>query len=1672
METGGIPGFTEVTDPIAQEQDTASLPTSSAAQYYWEYITDDLLVNANVHVPRLTARIHAGTADVIDVYYELLLTVADFMERSSPTVLIKVLSDILTTFSPIEKYVATSEEFLILASSFNVTDSLKHFLRDCTIDKRLKILHLDKALLRSEGIFPDYNKYQYNDARNRIFSVDTFSSLHEASEGYGKYISTLTSYFDLQDTDTEGVEVLTGLLESIIAEFCLDNKRCFLIMLGLLSHFLDKSETTVLQVLRKSIWWRPSNLNSSVESTVVAYLMNYTGEECKELKLITLLIKEGVLNFHTIYNALQPYAVEIKDATAIAPADDDQLKLFFEAKQLKMQEDAHLATSSALALAAPLMPDSDDEDGSGNTTAKEVETVKEVSILEKAKYYWKLKFLEYLIDFRMESEMMFLLVQHPQILLLSSPLLHKFNILFDERVSPCYFVNVDNLNVSRKATPDLYDNTEPTDIDSLLKTFQKYIPFTGYNIYENPRLLMKIIRTVKHSLENNIKSKDFWLQLYRTYIFPCLPFTNNIFLVNEAFEVLSKFPLQTRYNLYGEFILDSKRDVGRKLNYERTEKKTRDLLKRLSMENVAPSCRALNKIVSTNPIAASGTFISHIESYSSLIELVCESSKYFNDFAWDVITFQLLNKLNSNRSVIQNDGLNYSQWYMNLSQFIGVLGKSYPESFQLTPILLNIVKNLYNENYDIVLVLKEILDSMTGIRSMNNLTTKQILRMNAEQSLRQLAYMSIQDKRETCFRSCKKLLSTLINDNLFGDLFTLLCHIPINLIEKADDKPLKFVNQKCDEVVSLIHNLIIAMDFNMDSAVFKTNMISIKDLVGKYKIHPQWAFEVWRRHLAKDIKKDGNTSTNVLYSMGEDIKTSLGDTIDFETLNMNFYLSFWQLSLYDIDYKDISYMMEYSDLRSQVMGIKLKLKHKKELPPKELKTLEEQEKKLSDILMYVKMDMETHEANYKDVVDRLEKEKLTWGEESAVTDDTKDESAMMFIEYCALPRLQHSPFDAVYVNKMIFFLHELDTVSFSLKHTLQNLFGLDLLPITLFTNTTNETENLALFYQLVLEKLNEWWKDADLFIKEGKKFGGLDHAGFKKCLFEWHLSLLNQILKSLDSTNYTTKNNCILLVKVLLSNYPVIREHADMLAEKMETISTTDNRDDIKLASRALIGLIKFRKDKYIPIWDFYDMEAEEKDKYVKVWEEKERLEKERLEKIEKDRLEEERKEREKIRLENAAKAVQPGGANLNVPTGPGGRPYGLVGLMAKKSDSSKTKKDDDVKEKDNDGDVKMEDASIKETVEVSPKKKSDTIEKEVVAEAKAKAKAKVVEKMPLLAEVSKESTSAPVKEASISAAPSSGPSRASTPAPTPTPAPASVSKPESKLASTSAPTPTVASAPASAPALAPAPASAPAPSPAAPSSTISVLAVAPVPSGPVVHESRRANIIPRGPTGKTPSGPSSSSSQRPEPAATSATTSTSTNANVGNTNNKMRRDEYSGRNGSEEDPRVSRTQPHNYGGGSNGRWDEDKYYQRMPMEPISIPKGKNKNNANAQPAPMYNDYGYEGYESYDGYSGYPGYDGYEGYDDGYGHVQPHHQQIDERDNRLRNGKNGKGSKKSKSNKKPLPPPPMPPPPGPPPSTDALPPLPPPSTAPPPQDRKRKGGSISSSNSHHKRVRQ
>ncbi|GMG24486.1 unnamed protein product [[Candida] boidinii] len=188
------------------------------------------------------------------------------------------------------------------------------------------------------------------------------------------------------------------------------------------------------------------------------------------------------------------------------------------------------------------------------------------------------------------------------------------------------FIKLENSDIEGSFS----DLPEINNGDDFIKVANEFLQFNGSNISKNVKLYTKICNIISYNLkllkENSDEEvieeeKEKWFQVYRKFIFPNLSLLDsNSSVIETAFNILlENFELSKRYNLYGEYLsVTVKTNLEIKSNHDIAEKKTRDILKRLSNTNASEMMRKLAKLTYSQPIACCNVFLQQVENYDNL----------------------------------------------------------------------------------------------------------------------------------------------------------------------------------------------------------------------------------------------------------------------------------------------------------------------------------------------------------------------------------------------------------------------------------------------------------------------------------------------------------------------------------------------------------------------------------------------------------------------------------------------------------------------------------------------------------------------------------------------------------------------------------------------------------------------------------------------------------------------------------------------------------------------------------------------------------------------------------------------------------------------------------------------------------------------------------------------
>lgn len=1119
---------------------------------------------------------------------------------------------------------------------FPLTDSLRDLLTKISEANAIQpttyaqFIGLDSIV--QAGIVPKDTLFRQLNTRKRdeFYTQKKYNLLYEEFEGYSKLINEFFLILSNPENEFE-ISYAINVVEQLMGHYQLDPNRVLDVLLEVFSDTIVGNHRFMINFLKLSRWWPTTESDCSSLSLLslggcdqAAKLIGLkilkhdkTREFAETFKnMIAILIKEGFLSFGAIYKY-----------SAASPATMEMLE---EKYKKDLEEKVLRASASALALAAPLLDDEAEADGAAKPATNQVK-VPVVSLEDMLKHNFEVLLLKSCLSIGLYWPSIYILSNYPFLAYVDSEVQELMTRLVNAIISPLYdlisAVNALNISVFEGTRPIalsrapnqvqledspntllycikstarefgnrklVYFYTEWSEklpkvekVDDLILVSKEFLKFLGPFISSNIEVFQKICELIAADLASDSSDErlELWFNYYRNYILPAVcAIEENPIPVDKAYAILKFFKPEDRYNIYGELhqVL-AKNNPHVKICYGKAEKNTKDLLKRLSKENVDQMMRRLAKISYSNPLPCFLTILQQIESYDNLNSLVVETAKYFSEYGWDNLTLAILMRLTaSGRSNVQADGLNERQWIQSLASFIGKICSKYPDSVDLSTIVQYLLKSFHSNETAGLIVLKEMLSSMGGIQAITNLTPLQINMINCGSCMEKVVYRTIGDERFEKTKSGAKLCSTICDLDVLNELLVLLCRTNRNIVSGEEFSHLKALGNKIDEVDAVTRLLCTLVTFfgGQDAA---SHLLSIGELVNTYKAPFAWAFEIWR----------GNLDNEKLAK----VKTSIDANV-LGLLSLDLFVAFWNLKLYDLNYSAELYDTELEKLQAKIVSLKENIafsRREKDVPVSRIQFLRDELSQTEKFASEIPTKKEEHAQHSSKVSERIKTEFTSWC--------TADQDFInKFVELCVLPRALHSSFDAIYTAQFLFFLHTLSTPNYSLLGVLSTIFNGKLLFGTLFTCTSTEAENLGLFVSELFKVLNTWTKQEE-FEKQDNSAPFVDtdlknitFSEFKSVVFHFHTNVLENISESLHVVDYMSRHNAITFLKNLLGVYPTVEDHCESVVELIENISRRETRDDLKLSSNALIGHVKSRSASWVHIWDFIDMPEEEK---------------------------------------------------------------------------------------------------------------------------------------------------------------------------------------------------------------------------------------------------------------------------------------------------------------------------------------------------------------------------------------------------------------------------------------------------------------------------------------------
>ncbi|KAK9329617.1 transcription factor/nuclear export subunit protein 2-domain-containing protein [Lipomyces starkeyi] len=347
------------------------------------------------------------------------------------------------------------------------------------------------------------------------------------------------------------------------------------------------------------------------------------------------------------------------------------------------------------------------------------------------------------------------------------------------------------------------------------------------------------------------------------------------------------------------------------------------------------------------------------------------------------------------------------------------------------------------------------------------------------------------------------------------------------------------------------------------------------------------------------------------------------------------FVTFWQLSLYDIQIPGERYKSEQGRLREAIRQIDA---DKSDKSSHGFRKRQQEREELLQIVTKLNAEYSEQLVHYEHTRHRLRIEKDHWfrslnaGEDigSMPIRDYLPPATDAFLSTCILPRALFSPVDATFCAKFIKVMHSMSTYNFSTSTLFDRLFSESIFAI-IVSCTPAEAENLGRFMNDIFAELASWHADKKIYERDcigrrevsGKvKFllgfsrtnehydvdacGDLDketteyhlltYSETRRLIYKWHHKLRAILIACLESQDYMHRRNAIIILKNMSRVFPKVLQFGRSILERVETMSKQEERDDLKLAATTLFGIMKRQSANWVDSSLFRFTEEERKD--------------------------------------------------------------------------------------------------------------------------------------------------------------------------------------------------------------------------------------------------------------------------------------------------------------------------------------------------------------------------------------------------------------------------------------------------------------------------------------------
>ncbi|XP_025831929.1 THO complex subunit 2 [Agrilus planipennis] len=1057
------------------------------------------------------------------------------------------------------------------------------FLSDKLLKERLEIDTLQEVgILKNRSFYTKFIKVK----TKLYYKQRKFNLFREESEGFAKLITELNQEFSQKTSHTQ----LLDIVKSLIGCFNLDPNR---VLDVILESFENKPEDSKIFIpLVKSYMNDPKIIAEVLGSKYTFYQTSGDSTVPKALYILTAqLLQHNLVYLDDIYVWLTP--------------EDRIMHKEWETDMRAAKE--YVRKLQVISLNAKEKEDTPDE--------------KENSI-DKYSNNQKLCLCEALLEIGDWNNAALIIRRLPEHYALEyQPVAKALCNLLNYIIEPVYRENC-KLGNKIKGRP-IHPPKTLSNL-KLVTTFQELADVAfpmlvtlGPSLRFDSVLMYKIIRVCRavlasYGIDNAHCSPPEGATLYHDIItlldstvLPALSYLDcNCCVAEEIWNILKLYPYTIRYCLYSRWKNETYALYPELLRKRGdAEKQIKNIMKRVSKENVKPVGRHIGKLTHSSPGFLFDYVLLQIQVYDNLIHPVVDSLKYLTSLSYDVLGFCLIESLsNADKKRVKHDSTSISNWLQSLSSFCGAVFKKY--NIELTGLLQYVANQLKAQKSLDLLILKEIVQKMAGVEAAEDLTIDQLNAMAGGELLKAEAgnFSQVRNTKKSSLR----LKEAMSDQNLAVALCLLMAQQKYCIVYKETQKShLKLVGKLSDQCQDTLVQFGTFLGSTLSVDEYVNKLPSIQSMLLDYHIPNEVAFFLARPMFNHAInikydqlrKTDGNYkkfSTQARHQKYIEAVKEIMEPIHksviplhpakvWEDISPQFLTTFWSLTMYDLYVPEETYQQVINKIKQQSLSI---------LDSNTTKGKKEQERYITLMEKLQEEKKKQHEHVDK-VLHRLMQEKDSWFLSKSVK-SAKNETITRFLQLCLFPRCTFTAVDAIYCAKFVHTIHMLKTANFSTLLCYDRLFCDVTYSVT--SCTENEAMRYGRFLYAMLETVMHWHKSKEVFEKECANYPGfvtkfrvsnqysdnLDkvcYENFRHVCHKWHFKLAKALIICLESKDYVQIRNALIILIKIIPFFPVLSKLSQVIEKKMEKVRDEEKnkRQDLFTLATSYLGQLKQR---------------------------------------------------------------------------------------------------------------------------------------------------------------------------------------------------------------------------------------------------------------------------------------------------------------------------------------------------------------------------------------------------------------------------------------------------------------------------------------------------------------